>query len=430
MVARRVSTAAVLFALACAACKVYDPDLVQRREPDAGQRCELDRPPLRPPGSDDGEDVGELVYALKDVVLNQDGERWRTIGYDLDGLCSIGPMPPVECRPPSRTAAPETDGEGGIDNAFGHHLYPLVAVTLPTLEEDARASEELGIGAIVVRIRGWNGEPNDPRVDAMLLIGQAGTEGPADGSRPAVDDSGTELLLPDGSSAPPPAWEGNDWFWARSDSFFDGDEARPLLRDDNAYVSDNLLVAQLPERADILFQATEQAVLVRLTEGIAVARFVDGGARLEAHVAGRWPILDILQTAARVGICPGSTEYNLVAGQLDRIADIRQNAGTGGPDVTCDAMSLGAAFTGYPAHFGGVLEATDIPNACEDPPDPDGGVDAGSEDAGLPDAGVDGGPEDAGPSDAGVDGGPEDAGPPDAGPEDASPGDADTVGGG
>ena len=363
-------------------CEVYDPALV-RPAVDAGPACELLHPPPRPDLADDGASVGERVWALKDVVLNQDGERWRTIGYDLDGLCSVAPTPAVECVPPARGADPETDGESGIDNAFGHWLYPLVQVTLPTLEADARASEELGVGAILVVLDGWNGEPNDSRVEATLLVGVTGTTGESDGTRPDVVEAGSQITVSDGSAAPPPAWDGNDWFWVRSDGYSETDPTQPVLFDDNAYVSEGLLVAQLPARVDILFQATEQAVLVRLTESIAVARLVDGGARIEAMVAGRWPVVDILETAERVGICEGTGEYRLISDQLDRIADIRAIAGTGGEGVPCNALSLGATFTGYAAHLGGALAAPPVPNACATA-GTDGGVpDAGAGDAGL-----------------------------------------------
>jgi len=371
--------------LACA-CSVYDPELAARARVDAGPRCELRRPAPRPTAPDDGVDAGEVVWALKDVVLNQDGDRWRTIGYDLDGLCSHPPDPPVECLPPARTADPETDGEGGIDNAFGHQLYPLIALTLPELENDAHLSEAMGVGAILVRLRGWNGQPDDSRVEATLMIGVTGTAGGADGAPPDVTVVGNTIQAPDGSAPPPPAWDGHDYFWVRDDGFLDGDPARPRLQDDNAYVAGDLLVATLPTRVDILFQATEQAVLVRLTDSIAVGRIVDEGARFDAVVAGRWALFDIFETAERVGICQGTTQYRLLSDQLDRIADIRATAGTGGEGVACDAMSVGAAFTGYRGHVGGLLPAGDVPNACAAAAD--GGVpDAGPIDAASPDAG-------------------------------------------
>ena len=390
----------VVAALGLSGCKVYDPDLLEDGA-DAGPACELRKPPPRPDGADDGEDAGELVFALKEVTLDQDGERWRDIGFDLDGLCSIPPDPEVECQPPNPMAQPETDGNGGIDNAFGHQLYPLVAATLPDLESAARESEELGLGAIVVRVRGWNGEANDPRVDVMLSISLAGAAGDGSGTPPDVTFAadGTPQL-PDGSEPLPPEWEGDDYFWLRPENFVEGDLERPVLRDDNAYVADNELVAVLPERTDILFQATEQAVLVRLTEAIATTDLSDLS-RIPAMVAGRWAILDILQTAERVGICPGTAQYDIIENQLNRIADIRSQAGTGGPDVDCNAMSLGATFVGYLANIGGIGPPSAIPNACE----------AMMMDGGVPDAGPpDAGPPDAGPPDAGVDAGPPDAG--------------------
>lgn len=376
---RRLTLALAVTGLVVAGCDVYDASLVEEGV-SPGPACDLHEPPPRPEGTDDGEDAGEVVFALKDVTLDQGGDQWRDIGFDLDGLCSVPPDPQVECDPPHPTVSPETDGNGGIDNAFGHQLYPLVAVTLPTLQEDARASEELGLGAIMVRVRGWNGRPNDPRVDAMIAISVFGASGDGSGSAPEVTfGADGSPQLPDGSEPAPPAWEGDDWFWVRPENFVEGNLDRPVLRDDNAYVADNQLVAVLPERTDILFQATEQAVLVRLTESIAYADLTDRSV-MPSQVAGRWAILDILQTAERVGICPGTGQYDIISTQLDRSADIRSQAGTGGAGVDCDALSIGVTFVGYPANIGGIGPESTVPNACEAMP-PSGGA-AG--DAGAP----------------------------------------------
>ncbi|HJK90908.1 MAG TPA: hypothetical protein RMH26_09295, partial [Polyangiaceae bacterium LLY-WYZ-15_(1-7)] len=116
-----------------------------------------------------------LTVALRDVVLNQDGDRWRDIGLDLDDIDSQPPVPEVECVPPNVDAEPRVDGNEGIDNAFGDALYPIVRLALPELEPEARAGQERGIGAILLQVRRWNGTANDPRIEVVLTQSAGGT---------------------------------------------------------------------------------------------------------------------------------------------------------------------------------------------------------------------------------------------------------------
>lgn len=347
-------------ALACAllGCSVYDPALVRRDGGSTGE-CDPITPPDRPLGMDDGEDVGERVYVIRDVVFDQGGERWRTIGFDLDGRCSQPPDFDVECTPRVSGASPEVDGEGGIDNSFGHNLFPTVDLAVPGLEDVSRMYQARGIGAVLVRITGWNGRDDDVRIDVTAGITVFGTPGTADMTDP-----------PDPTDPmPEPTWDGNDWFWVRSDNFLDGDVTQPLIRDDNAYVSGGVMVIRLPDRSDFIFPGEDLGLLVRLTEAVATARIEGGGSSLsEITVAGRWPMLDLLDTAEAVGVCPGSAENNILRNQLDRIVDVRANSGTGG-SVQCDAVSLGLQFEqGVRVRFAGVAPGDPVPDACAMPP--------------------------------------------------------------
>jgi hypothetical protein len=384
------------------ACDVYDPSLLQQGDGGtdagdaggAGEVCELTRPPARSPADAEGEDAGEVLYALRDVVIDQQSGRWETIGFDLDGICSEPPDPKVSCKPPASGASGEVDGVGGIDNSVGHNVFPLVQLAIPDLQDVARENQAAGIGAVLLRIRGWNGEDNDPRVDVTVTQSALGTAS-EDGSRPELVIDGTDATLPDGGQPPPPAWMGDDYWWARSETFVGGNAERPRVRDDTAYVAKGRLVVALPERVDIIFAAQQQGVLVRLTDARLTADFSDDRRRLErVIVAGRWSVNDLLDTAEAVGVCQGSEIYDLVFGQLMRSADVRSRPGTGGPNVECNAVSVGVEFSGYRGHFGGIMDAPELPNACELKMD-DGGVgtpsDAGTVEGGSSGASLDGG---------------------------------------
>jgi len=387
----RVVRLAVLFlsVLAIVGCSAFDASLIEGvsdvdagpseldagedpgtdagppEEPDAGPNLEGRQPPPRPPGMDT--EGPEVVFGLRDVGLNQDSERWRDIGFNLDNLISVNPAPEVECLPPAfPDAQPLLDGNEGIDNAFGAELFPLVKVVLPELDETAVDSATSGLGVVILRVRGWNGTRNDPRVDVTITQSVDGAPSGGAEEPPEVRFEGREAIdVATDEMLPPPAWDGDDWFWVRDDTLFMDDLERPLVRDDNAYVADGMIVARLPDRVDITFSAESQGIRFRLTDAIAVAELSDDFQTLpRVTIGGRWSILDMLDTVAAVGVCEGDTEFTILSNQLNNIADIRSVPGSGGSGVSCDAMSLGVTFAGLRGRIAGVAPAAPLPNRC------------------------------------------------------------------
>ncbi|HJL19912.1 MAG TPA: hypothetical protein RMH99_29885, partial [Sandaracinaceae bacterium LLY-WYZ-13_1] len=349
----------------------------------------------------DGDDEQEYIYGLREVILDQSGEAWREIGLDLDGLCTTSANGfPTECVPPGMPRPP-TDGEEGIDNTFGDRLFPLVDLTVPGLQQTAQAAQEEG-KLPALRLRGWNGENDDPRVEVVITNAIFTVPAADDGSIPEFDIESFVAVDPDSGERLLPDWDGEDYGFFRDTTFFDGDPEQPLIADDNAYVAGGVLVARLPERVTILFPAEEVGVLVRLTDATAFGTFSeDRGVLEDVIVTGRWKTLDLLATAENVGVCRGTDNYRILSGQLDAIADIRSMPGSGGEGVECDAVSLGVQFTGYRMRWGGLTPGPPVRNICEDdggvPMDGGTGLDAGP---GDPDAGA--GDPDAGlPSDGG-----------------------------
>lgn len=374
-----------------AGCQVYDPSLVERDSGGGNEGMCTGRRPLARPTTADGDNVPEVIYGLRDVVLDQEeGSLWADLGFNLDGYCTGQPVFGSECEPGRGATRPQPDGNEGIDNVFGAALFPLVEVVTPGLQETARAAQMAGVGLPVLRLRNWNGEADDPRVDVTITQAVVTVPPDADGSAPEIEIVDFEAQLPGGGAAPPPAWEGEDYVWMRADTFLSGNPEQPLVRDDNAYVVDNHIVVRLPDRIEILFPADEVGVMVRLTGGIAVGRMSADRTMLEdVVVAGRWSVVDLLRTAENVGVCMGTTEYNVLNSQLEGIVDVRSEVGSGGVGIECDAISLGVGFTGYRLQFGGVADGRPLVSACDAMPD--GGMP-------LPDSGPSG-------MDAGVDGG-------------------------
>lgn len=361
-----IALAAVVIA-STAGCRVYDPALVDGQDAGPSGDCTLREPPVRP-AVDDGDDGPEVAFGLRMVVMAQ-GDEWPSFGYDVDSSCTVAPDLEAECTPPSSSRAP-IDGPNGVDNVFGQRFFPLVALTTPDLESESRSAQEAGQGLPIVRIFGWNGQDDDPRIEIHVMQAVFGAPG-GDETEPPEPPADPESSRP--------VWDGRDWFWVRSDAFRMGDITRPLIRDDNAYVAGRTIVARLPDRVEIIFPADMYGVRVYLTGAIVTGRISDDGDTLEnVLVSGRWSIEDLLDTAENVGICPGSTEYGLLMSQLDTIADVRSVPGTGGEGVRCDAISLGVGFTGTRMRVAELAEGPPLANPCE----------AGGSDAGVPDGGT------------------------------------------
>ncbi len=390
---RSLAVTGALLALACLTdCSVFDASLLDEGAADAGDSgggsggsggtggsisdaqsdspgdssasCALRGPPPRPTTAD-GPDVPEIVFALRNITLDQSEDKWTDIGLDLDGRCS--PEDGVECTPPANTP-PEVDGLEGIDNSIGHNLLPLVDVVfnggLQALVSDAQTG---GNGVLIVRIRGYNGLENDPQVDVTLSQSVVGTPPLPNDSAPNLTITDAVGRLPNGELSPPPLWDGKDYFWVRSDTVAGNDLESPLNRDDNAYVSGRTLVVRMPDRVDITFSGVAVGVLVRLSETVVVIDMsADTLTVPRAVFAGRWSITDILNTAASIGICPGNPLFDVAFSVLEESADVRADPRPNESGLVCDAASIGVHVDGVRARLAGVANPIPRTDQCLD----------------------------------------------------------------
>jgi hypothetical protein len=280
---------------------------------------------------------------------------WATIGYDLDGLCSYAPDPPVECLPPNDGASPETDGRDGIDNSFGEN-FPLVLFTFVGDVQTSFDTELMaGRGLVLVRIQDWNGMPDDPRI-AVTIANGVRTD-PAEGA----PDGG----VPDGGTATPPAWDGTDVFLPALDDFVGGDETRPRILNDNAYVADGTVVVALPDRSELVWTSDRLVFALVLTDPILTARISDDKSFLEdVTITGRWGKLDLLEAFEGLTFCSGGPERAALERLFDDAADVRQDSMTGDGMVDCDAVSVAVRMRGYRGEWGMLTSPDPAPEPC------------------------------------------------------------------
>jgi hypothetical protein len=207
-----------------------------------------------------------------------------------------------------------------------------------------------------VRVRGWNGEPNDADVEVTVAAGAFGT---------ADDASGGPPMLPlDGSPPPPPVWDGMDYFWADVGAFVMGDENLPLIRDDRAYVRDGLLVLRPVDRSIFVLAAEDKSLEVLLSDVVMTAGISETGLE-DVVLAGRWRGPEILVALGPFGLCPGSENGRRIERVLQIQADLRAMPGTGGEGTICDAISTGIRFQGVRGQWAGIATAPPLVDACE-----------------------------------------------------------------
>lgn len=304
-------------------------------------------PPPRPT-VEDSIDVETHTWALKDVVLDQRGDRWQEIGWNLDERCTFSIDDEHLCTPPT-APVPPLDGPGGVDNSFGQHLLGLIAMFNSTFQAVARDSMERG-QSIVVRLKDWNGMDDDPSVE-LVLAAAAGVQ---------RFDGLTE-----------PQWDGNDRWDVADSSFSGGNPDRPLIRDDNAYVAGRMIVARIPDRQPIVIPwVGTNSFALRLTDALFTAEITPDGNNLQrAWITGRYGVIDLADAWESAGLCDGGALRSLIDMEVSEDMDVRSTPGTGGPGATCDALSVALEFTGYRGEFGTVVP-TPPPPPVECIPDP------------------------------------------------------------
>ncbi len=348
----RTSTC-LLFALLVVACDVYHPEAFDNYdagldaafdagEADGGRICELRHPPARAAGMDG--DGAELVYALRDVTIAQADPIWNDLGFDLDQTCS-DTMESVTCTPQGG-ATPQLDGVGGVDNSGGRELLGTLTLGDPTLEMRAREVQAAGTNVIVLRVSGWDGSDDDPRVTASIA-------------------QGVYAFPSGGMRGDPLAWDGTDTFVVSEEDYLDGDPDRPLIVDDAAYVAGRRLVMNLPEGRPIYLPWEGNPLILRLTDAFLIADLsADGATVTDARLVGRWALLDLSSTLTQLGVCPGTSIRLAIDILVARVADIRSDPGTDGLALDCDAVSFAIGFQGTRGRFGGTTAAPPLLDPC------------------------------------------------------------------
>jgi len=328
--------------------------------PDAG--CKLAQPPTAPVGADTGGSI-ELTVAVREVDLGDrvgvSGPTWPTVGYDLDKLCTCAEDTLGSCKAPNKVIC---DGEQGRDNALGYFLFQVrdVFKVKDFGSDQITTGIEGGNNTILIRVRGYNGTPNDGKVEVSWFASADFDE----------------------TNANPPKWDGSD-VWAVLSSSLNPKTAAdggvtysvddPKYIDKLAYVTNGTLVVSLPEGT--LSLSSKKAITfaaaiftAKLTEVGGAWQLQDGvlaGITKVTDVLGLLPMLD--DPITNQPICTDNLAY---AGAKALICDSPDMSVIGTPAKTCDYVSLGVGVRGAPAKLGSVRLMSPATSPCAAGKDP------------------------------------------------------------
>jgi hypothetical protein len=295
------------------------------------------------------------------------------VGYDLDALCSCREDGP-SCNPPAYADADTCDGPDGRDNAAAQ-LWEASSLFLPELASTAMTAEiAAGHFSLLMRVRNYNGAPNDDRVEVAFFASPGRDEDPC-------------LSVP----PPPPTWNGNDSWPIASTSLEPSmgagggcsapgyDLEAPRHLDEDAYVNGGVLVATLDDLAFFIRNGNGLAEvhLVAATMSGRLEQGVNGWVLEDGVLSGRWPLEELRRAfvalaPAGSSLCTDSSLYKNLRNAVCSYPDI--GSMLSGPTTPCDAVSFGLSFRAAPALLGSVLEHVATPSMC--PPETDPAADS------------------------------------------------------
>ncbi|MFO0547315.1 MAG: hypothetical protein U0271_02945 [Polyangiaceae bacterium] len=321
--------------LALAACDADDSDTI---EPEPLKSVP---PPPAEAGAGDGSGATFAVtrYWLGSTTVDGDASTlaWETFGYDLDGhdsdLADSQHCRPVEGAAPASVLE---DGPGGVDNAFGKLLLPMLDVAL-----SYGGAKQVDAEAVV------NADLGRATTGLVFRLDRLGT-------RDSYDPIAGFLS---------PALKDTNGVWARVES---GE------RDfGDSYVSDDVWVLRLEgSTLDLQWGLAGSVLPFRLHRPTITMRLSADRARVTAGIVAG--VLDAEELVASMrdmlgvtdpGFCEGGATEALLT-EVRQASDIMVS-GEQDPNVECDAISMAFGFEASAADPQGTAELPTIPTPCQ-----------------------------------------------------------------
>jgi hypothetical protein len=282
-------------------------------------------PPAKPESAPAGDGTTDTYFAVQRLYIgdtdfsnNASPDAWKDIGFNIDGYTSDKDFA-GHCQALSKQVKKDvrTDGNNGIDNAFGNII--IAQGTLPIDNASQTASDAISEGSfsLVMKFTNLGAQASYSAVNAQVIPAAM----PA-GVVPKFD--GTDSWSPfDPNTAPPINFTGG---WVTENTWVSGSKGDLPL---NLEISGVKLTLTIQ---DAQISATMNAEHTQITRGI---------------IGGSLKTDDLITNLK--GVAGG---FNLCGDAFDSIAEtVRQAsdslaAGGQNPAVKCDSISIGIGFTG------------------------------------------------------------------------------------
>jgi hypothetical protein len=311
---------------------------------DGAVDCPHSEPPPPPQIISSSSSIGDLVFAVTTAEFGTDSVEggvplYQTLGFDLDQTCTGEGQGP-SCVEPSSAVPNEHDGDAGIDNAYGKLVFGSAMGTIDTV--NARA--------ILFRIRGYDGDPDDEQVEVCLYV--------AYGLEPRLDGGG-------------PFWDGQDRWMIASDTLLSPGVGlpfrvdQPRYCDEHAYVSSSVLVAHLDEARFPSIVLLAPTYLSRAHHVVMAGHLVRAAGVWELQntmIGFRASVPDALTYGSQGQMltggpyCMDSTSYMGIKQRICSVVDITVDPSP--PSAPCDALSVGFSLEARLAQLGEVSDAS------------------------------------------------------------------------
>lgn len=278
-----------------------------------------------------------VTFALQKLYLGettrdgvQSNTAWKSFGYNLDGKSTISTSPDVCKRPPAAPSSNQVDGNGGVDNAFGAVVLPILESALGVDAPSAMASAAYQAGKRTLQIS-IQGLSDDPR--------QSSTQGIRGGVFPSLayqGDSPVEVPFP--GAGPTTDWP------VRVEGLADGATIAggPKLAFGQAYAANGSFVGRRGSLSLTVDFAGGELTLI-LHQAIVTFAHTAPGDATNGVLAG---VLDPEELALAVkGVAAPlcGTQFDAVAAQMRQAVDIMADE-SNVPGATCNAISVGFGF--------------------------------------------------------------------------------------
>jgi hypothetical protein len=398
-----------------ASCSVYDesmfkdqpllPDVTQEGSGATGGSgggsgicASSEQPPGLLPADPSTADVAPIIVALRafdfgePYVDNGTSVPFRDLGYDLDRVCTFTEndvLRNTSCLVPNFAKAVTgckycgilDDFQNGRDNGLGRLIAEVADKIIGFGSASYNTQIDEGRVSLLWRVRNYNGQPNDDQVELTLLTPAA-----------MANQPNNERVKPE--------WDGLDRWPIAGDSLNlntsgQPDINNPKFQDPNAYVSNGVIVASLPQAdlrlrigisaslvVELLLEFKQSFFTADLKQVPKVVPSADGGTKTEllwtmqnGRIAGRWSVNNLLRqldqfpdpTALSKQLCMTSAAYPRFRDIVCSFVDICVSD-LCAPTQPCDAISVGIGFEAEQALLGDIYQLQPLQDRCPGEP--------------------------------------------------------------